>query len=145
MTATAAFGGRPYVVDTSAWARTTRRAAADAWSQAMLAGQLWTTPVVKLELLYSTRDQAEFTQLEQRLDDMREAPLDRAAARTARAALRELAASGPLHHRVPITDVLIAAAAAERGVGVLHYDEHFDRIAAVLGFDSRWIVARGSA
>lgn len=140
-----AFDGRPYVVDTSAWAHTVRRAAADAWSAAMLAGQLWMTPVVKLELLYSTRDQAGFAHLEQRLDGMREAPLDRATVRTALGALRELAASGPLHHRVPVTDLLIAAAAAERGIGVLHYDEHFDRLASVLGFESRWIVARGRA
>lgn len=140
-----AFDSRSYVLDTSAWAGTLRRAAADAWSEAMLAGQLWMTPVVKLELLYSTRDQAEFAQLEQRLDEMREAPLDRAVVRTALGALRELAASGPLHHRVPVTDVLIAAAAAERGIGVLHYDEHFDRLAPVLGFESRWIVARGRA
>jgi predicted nucleic acid-binding protein len=108
----------------------------------MMAGQLWITPVVKLELLYSTRDEMEFTGLERRLDDMREAPLDRAAIRTAVAALRELAARGPLHHRVPITDALIAAAAAERGVGVLHYNGHFDRLAAVLGFESRWIIER---
>jgi predicted nucleic acid-binding protein len=141
----AAFDGRPFVVDTSAWAREPRRHVADDWSQAMLAGQLWITPVVKLELLYSTRDQAEFGQLERRLDSMREAPLDRSTVRAAVTALRELAATGPLHHRLPITDALIAAAAAERGVGVLHYDEHFDRLAAVLGFESRWIVARGEA
>lgn len=111
----------------------------------MLAGQLWMTPIVRLELLYSTRDRREFAVLEQRLDDMREAPLDRSALRTAVAAMRDLAAIGPLHHRVPITDALIAAAATERGVGVLHYDEHFDRLAAVLGFESRWIVERGAA
>lgn len=140
-----AFGGRAYVVDTSAWARGARRAAADPWSRAMLAGQLMMTPVVKLELLYSTRDQQEFADLERRLDKMREATLDRSVARAAVAALRELAAIGPLHHRVPITDALIAAAAAERGVGVLHYDEHFDRLASVLGFESRWIVERGAA
>lgn len=145
MSDVSAFDGRPYVVDTSAWARATRRAAAETWSQAMLAGQLWTTPVVKLELLYSTRDQTEFGRLEGRLDAMREAPLDRPVARAAAAALRELTATGPLHHRVPITDALIAAAAAERGVGVLHYEQHFDRLAAVLGFESRWIVARSSA
>ncbi len=114
MSGVSAFDGRPYVVDTSAWARATRRAAAETWSQAML-------------------------------DAMREAPLDRPVAQAAAAALRELTATGPLHHRVPITDALIAAAAAERGVGVSHYDEHFDRLAAVLGFESRWIVARGSA
>jgi len=140
-----AFDGRPYIIDTSAWAQAVLRAVADEWSRAMLAGQLWMTTVVKLELLYSTRDVAEFAQLERRLDDMREAPLDRSAARTAVAAMRELAAVGPLHHRVPITDALIAAAAAERGIGVLHYDEHFDRLACVLGFESRWIVERGRA
>ncbi|MEJ7893193.1 MAG: PIN domain-containing protein [Solirubrobacteraceae bacterium] len=145
MSDSAAFDGSSYVADTSAWARSVRRAAADEWSQAMLAGQLWMTPVVKLELLYSTRDEAEFAQLEGRLDDLREAQLDRSVVRAAVAALRELAAVGPLHHRVPITDALIAAAAAERGVGVLHYDEHFDRLAAVLGFESRWIVVRGRA
>lgn len=32
----------------------------------------------------------------------------------------------------------------ERGFGVLHYDEHYDRLAPVLGFESRWIVPRGS-
>jgi predicted nucleic acid-binding protein len=111
----------------------------------MLAGQLWITPVVKLSLLYSAPDQLELARLERQLGDMREAPLDRVVARTAVATLRELAALGPLHHRVPITDVLIAAAAAERGVGVLHYDEHFDRIAAVLGVESRWIVPRVGA
>jgi predicted nucleic acid-binding protein len=140
-----AFEGHDYVVDASAWARTVRRAAADEWSTAMRAGQLWMTPVVKLELLYSTRNDTEFGELERRLDDMREAALDRSVARAAVAAMRELAALGPLHHRVPVTDALIAAAATARGVGVLHYDDHFDRLAAVLSFESRWMVPRGTA
>jgi predicted nucleic acid-binding protein len=140
-----AFDGQSYVVDTSAWAGRVRRAAAWAWSAAMPSGQLWITPVVKLELLYSTRNEAEFGEVERRLDDMREAPLDRSVTRSAVVAMRELAAIGPLHHRVPVTDALIAAAATARGIGVLHYDEHFDRLATVLGFDSRWIVPRGTA
>jgi predicted nucleic acid-binding protein len=41
-------------------------------------------------------------------------------------------------------DALVAAAAADRGYGVLHYDEHFDRLASVLGFASQWIAPRGS-
>jgi predicted nucleic acid-binding protein len=36
----------------------------------------------------------------------------------------------------PRADYLIAAAAAERGFGVLHRDRHFDTLAAVLGFPS---------
>jgi len=142
---TQAFDGQVYVVDTSAWALPVRRAAAEEWSAAMRSGQLWMTPVVKLELLYSTRDETEFAELERVLEDMREAPIDRSVTRGAVGAMRQLASMGPLHHRVPITDALIAAAAAARGVGVLHYDEHFDRLAAVLGFDSRWIVPGGSA
>jgi len=140
----AAFDGRPYVVDTSAWARPVRRMVAPQWSAAMRAGQLLMTPVVELELLYSTRGAAEFSELEGRLSAMRQAPLDRSVARTALAAMRDLAQAGPLHHRVPVTDAFIAAAASDRGVGVLHYDEHFDRLATVLGFESRWIVPRGS-
>lgn len=139
-----AFGGRPYVVDTSAWAGPVRRASGQRWSQAMIAGQLMITPIVKMELLYSTRDATEFAELERRLGDMREAPLDRTVARVGVAAMRDLAGLAPLHHRVPVTDALVAAAAAARGAGVLHYDEHFDRLASVLGFESRWIMPRGS-
>ena len=39
---------------------------------------------------------------------------------------------------------LIAAAAQEAGVGVLHYDRHFDRLAEVLHFRSVWLAPAGS-
>jgi predicted nucleic acid-binding protein len=53
------------------------------------------------------------------------------------AVLGELADRGDGYHRVPITDALIAAAAAEHGgVAVLHRDSHFDRLAEVLAFQS---------
>jgi predicted nucleic acid-binding protein len=35
--------------------------------------------------------------------------------------------------------VLIAAAATERGVGVLHCDRQFDRLVQAMGFESRWL------
>lgn len=47
-------------------------------------------------------------------------------------------------HRVRVPDALIAAAAAERGFGVIHYDQHFDRLASVLSFTSQWVAAEGS-
>jgi predicted nucleic acid-binding protein len=40
--------------------------------------------------------------------------------------------------------VLIATAAQEAGVGVLHYDHHFDRLAEVLHFTSVWLAPAGS-
>ncbi len=42
------------------------------------------------------------------------------------------------------SDQRIAAAAADRGFGVLHYDAHFDRLAEALPFISQWIAPRGS-
>jgi predicted nucleic acid-binding protein len=39
---------------------------------------------------------------------------------------------------------LIAAAAETAGLTVLHYDEDYDRIAAITGPDVRWLAPRGS-
>ncbi len=58
--------------------------------------------------------------------------------------MRDLVEHGERHHRVPLPDVILAAAAAGAGVGVLHYDRHFDRLAEVLNFRSQWIVPRGT-
>ncbi len=60
-------------------------------------------------------------------------------------AVRQLAAKGSDGaHRVRVPDALIAAAAADRGFGVLHYDTHFDRLAEVLSFESQWVAEPGS-
>ena len=57
-----------------------------------------------------------------------------------------LAEQGALHHRsVKIPDLLVAASAEAAGDVVLHYDEDFDRIAAVTGQPTEWVVPRGSA
>ena len=41
-------------------------------------------------------------------------------------------------------DLLIAAAAEAAGLTVLHYDEDYDRIAAITDEKTRWIARRGS-
>lgn len=55
---------------------------------------------------------------------------------------RLLAAKHQRGRKVP--DLLIAAAAEAAGLIVLHYDADFDRIAAVTGQLSEWIVPAGS-
>jgi predicted nucleic acid-binding protein len=45
---------------------------------------------------------------------------------------------------VPLPDLLIAAIAERHRVTVLHYDDAYDRIAAVTGQPTQWIVPRGS-
>jgi predicted nucleic acid-binding protein len=46
------------------------------------------------------------------------------------------------HFRLP--DLIIAATAELHGATVLHYDADYDRIAAVTGQPTEWVVPRGS-
>ena len=79
------------------------------------------TPVVRIEILYSARSSAEFAAYDTELSVLRMLRNDRAVADTAMSALSELAARSDGYHRVPTTDALIAAAAAEHGaLAVLH-------------------------
>ncbi|MEJ7569304.1 MAG: hypothetical protein WKF41_13675 [Gaiellaceae bacterium] len=72
-------------------------------------------------------------------------PITRSVTNIALAALRRLAHIHPFsQRRIKFPDLLIAAAAQDGAVGVLHYDAHFDLLAEVLEFESRWIAPRGS-
>jgi predicted nucleic acid-binding protein len=137
--------GGPWVVDTSAWARAAHPAIAQAWKDAASAGDLVGCPIVTLELLYDAPDCEHVEAVAAALAGLRQAAVTRSVTDAAISAVRELAARGSAGaHRVRVPDALVAAAAAERGFGVLHYDAHFDRLAAVLGFASQWIAPAGS-
>jgi predicted nucleic acid-binding protein len=126
------FGPVPLVIDTSAWVRQRDPAIRPRWDATLRAGLLASCPVVALELLAAARNEKEFTALSAALDALPQAPVTGSACRAALAASRELRGS----RRLPAADYLIAAAAAERGFGVLHEDRHFDSLARVLGFPS---------
>jgi len=135
----------PWVADTSAWARAAAPEVAATWKDAAQSGDLVLCPVVTLELLYDAPDRDRVERVASACAGLRQAPITRTVTDAAILAIRELAANGaPGNHRVRIPDALIAAAAAERGFGVLHYDHHFDRLAEVLSFDSQWIAPAGS-
>lgn len=126
------FASVPLVVDTSAWVRQRDASVRPRWEATLEAGLIACCPVVALELLAAARDENEFTALAGALDALPQAPVTASACRAALAASRELHGS----RRLPAVDYLIAAAAAERGFGVLHQDRHFDTLAQVLGFQS---------
>lgn len=135
----------PWVVDTSAWARAAEPVVATAWKRSAEAGDLVICPVVTLELLYEAPDREQVERTASACAALRQAPVTRTVTDAAVMAIRELASKGADgSHRVRIPDALIAAAAAERGFGVLHYDRHFDRLAEVLAFESRWIAPAGT-
>lgn len=132
-------GDEPFVADTSAWwrAATLPDDLGSLLGQAVLDDRFWITPIVRMEILYSARTSSEFVALESELDALRILRNDRAVADAAMTALGELARQGDGYHRVPPTDALIAAAAAEHGgLAVLHHDAHFDRLAEALAFQS---------
>jgi predicted nucleic acid-binding protein len=135
----------PWVADTSAWARASNPAVSPGWRAAALVGDIVGCPVVTLELLYDAPNRERVEAVASALAGLRQAPITRSATDAAIWAVRELAARGSAGaHRVRIPDALIAAAAAERGFGVLHYDQHFDRLASVLNFASQWVVPESS-
>lgn len=78
------------------------------------------------------------------MSGLREIAITRTICEAAITGMRKLANNSDGYHRVSIPDYLIAAAAQEAGVGVLHYDHHYDRLSEVFNFQSRWIAAAGS-
>jgi predicted nucleic acid-binding protein len=99
---------------------------------AELAGSLFICPVGELEQLYSARSAADYDTLRSDLRsafEVVEAPTDVLA----RALLlqRDLAHHPGMWHRTPIPDLLIAETALHHGLGVVHVDGDFDRIAEV--------------
>jgi predicted nucleic acid-binding protein len=131
--------GAALVFDTSAWNRRTNPAVLPRWAVTRDAELLAVCPVVALELLAAARDEEAFRGLDRALRSLRQAPVTRSACERAIAASRDLAGE----RRLPAADYLIAAAAAERGFSVLHYDRHFEPLCRVLGIESVLIAPRG--
>jgi predicted nucleic acid-binding protein len=140
----AAFGGGVVIADTSVWQRTNHPDLRASWSDAIRAGTIATCSIVTLELLYRTRTADEFRAVEADQALLRDVPVTVSVQRAAIGALRALAEIAPRHHRVALADALIAAAAQEAGLGVLHYDHHYDRLAEVLSFRSSWAAPPGT-
>lgn len=135
------------LADTSAWVWTRAvggqlRATFD---EALVAGMIATCAMVRLELLYSARNADEFRDLRADLGALPDLPIGRAQWDRALEVYARLAQQGGMHHRsVKHPDLLIAAGAEAAGVEILHYDEDYDRIAAITGQPARWLAPRGS-
>jgi predicted nucleic acid-binding protein len=140
-------------VDTSAWValHKLRRVKADhpsiaEFTRALTTGQLRGSDAVKLELLHNARSADELVAAEAELDKLQTLPITTNASRAAVGALRDLAAactaSEPLRYRLSHLDALIAGTAWHAGIGVIHYDMHYDTLAEVLHIPSVWFAPR---
>lgn len=97
-----------------------------------LAGSLYVCPIGELEQLYSARSTRDYDLLRDELHRSFETArppadiFDRALQLQ-----RDLAHHHGMWHRTPIPDLLIAETARHNGLGVVHVDGDFDRIAEV--------------
>ncbi len=114
-------------------------------ADAVAADELAITEPILLEYLNGARNQIEY---ERFTAGFRAARLLAATGEDWTRALGvqgALARIGPGHQRsVRIQDLVIGAVAERHGVPVLHYDEDFDRIAAITGQSTKWVAPRGS-
>jgi predicted nucleic acid-binding protein len=136
------------LADTSAWSWSRRRAYPElrhAFDTALIDGELATCDMVRLELLHSARSPTEFAEIRDELDELPDCPIERDQWSRALWVYEQLSARGGGSQRsVKHPDLLIAAAAEAAEVPVLHYDEDYDRIAAVTGQPTRWLAPQGS-
>jgi predicted nucleic acid-binding protein len=135
------------LLDNSAWARLgDHRVPADRldWvAERMEAGDLAVCLPFLLEAGYSARSASDHRDIADRLARLPRVGISSEVEHVAVGAQEALARVG--HHRLPPSDLIIAACAHSVRAGVLHYDADFDRIAAMtqLDFESEWLVPAG--
>jgi predicted nucleic acid-binding protein len=132
-----------HLADTSALARLHHDDVAARLSPMFLGGRIATCAVVDLEVLRSVRGSGEHEEVWFERQLLPRAPITESATVRAIEVQGVLAADGR-HRGVPITDLVIAAAAELEGLTVLHYDLDFERIAAITGQPTEWVVPRGT-
>jgi len=104
-------------------------------------GRLLRPRICDLEIGSSARNRDESDRLVEALDVFTVVKTTSAQLRRA-AGQRLLAERSQRGRKIP--DLLVAAAAEELDLTVLHYDPDFDRIAEVTGQSCRWVVPAGS-
>lgn len=108
-----------------------------------MAGEIATCGIVDLEILYTASSPATYRSTAAALGDMPRIPLAEESLARALEMQAKLAKRSQ-HRGVSLPDLLVAACAEQAGLIVLHYDADFERIAAVSGQPTRWVVPRGS-
>ena len=131
-----------FLVDTSVIKRLGRAAVREAVEPLAAAGRLGRAAISDLEVGYSARNAGEWDRLMGALDAFDPVETSAGHLRRALQVQRLLAQRSQRGRKIP--DLLIAAAAEELDVAVLHYDADFELIASVTGQRDQWVVPAGS-
>lgn len=132
------------LADTSAWHRSRHPHVAAEWSRLLDEDLIATTPLVRLEVLFSAQGATHYDAISRELDGLHQLPCDSEALERALEVQRLLAHSRSFRHRVAIPDLIIAAVAELAGATIWHYDRDFDRIARITHQPVRWVARAGS-
>lgn len=136
----------PHLADTGVWLwiRDRRFPELREWfTRELEAGHILVAAPVCLELARGAPNPAAAVATAKRLDALPQLPCGEEAWAGAQKLQLALAAHGD-HRRVPIVDLVLAAACEALGVGLLHYDADFERIAAVSALGQRRMVPPGT-
>lgn len=132
-----------YLVDKSALARMPIARVRERLAPVIEAGEAATCSILDLEVLYSARNHEEHERIRsRRLLAYERVPMSQGVFDRAVEVQGLLARKG--RHRLPIPDLIVAAAAEAAGLTVLHYDADFDRIAEFTRQPTEWVVPRGT-
>ena len=131
-----------FLVDTSVLKRLGRFEVREVVEPLAATGKLGRPNICDLEVGYSARNVEEWDRLVGALDAFEAVDTTALHLRRAIRVQRLLAEGSQRERKIP--DLLVAAAAEELGVAVLHYDADFDPIASVTGQHCQWVVPAGS-
>jgi predicted nucleic acid-binding protein len=118
-----------YLIDTSVLGRAHQVEVGTRLEELARDGQMWTCRLIDLEVVYGSRARDVADIIEERRA-LPLAPIDASVMERAVQVSGRLARTGQHRGAKPV-DLVIAAAAEAAGLSVLHYDDDFDRIAAV--------------
>lgn len=128
-----------YLIDTSALARVLLGQTTAEWDNQIGAGLVAICDITELEVLYSARSAADRERMKNTLDGHYAwCPLPEGIFRRAHVVQEQLTAKGEHRSAGPV-DLLVAAAAEEAGLTLLHHDRDFDTIAWTTGQPTRMI------
>jgi predicted nucleic acid-binding protein len=131
-----------YLIDTSVLRRLGRSEVRAVVEPLAAAGKVGRPRICDLEIGYSARNADEWDRLITAIDAF--SPVETTALHVHRAlqVQRLLAERSQRGRKIP--DLLVAAAAEELDLPVLHYDGDFDLIAAMTGQRCQWVVPAGT-
>lgn len=131
--------------DTSAWHHSGHPEVRDQWYAHLEGRRLGICDQVRLEILWSARSADDYRDVADELLGLWAIASGPETWARALDVQRQLSEVAGLHHRsVKIADLLIAAAAEVAEATVWHYDQDYDRIAAITGQPTLWVAPAGS-